>query len=258
MCKSYPNYSLLGPQLIAHRGASAEAPENTLSAIRQAIELKVDWIEIDVHLSKDGVPVVIHDGIIPPRIMGKENILVNSLSLKDLKQLDSGLWFHERFKNESIPSLHEVLNELPKGPALMIEIKHENTPSQQISHAVIETINSFDSLPPLKIGSFSLEIIQEIQRQAPHLPVMGIVEDTNSINAFLNEKIHHLAIWHELLTKETISALLQQNVLIWTFTVDSSERAEFLLSEGIQGIITNNPRTLSPLFKNKKQLPKNY
>jgi glycerophosphoryl diester phosphodiesterase len=244
-------------QLIAHRGASAEAPENTLNAIRQAITLNVDWIEVDIHLSKDGVPVVIHDRAIPQIITGTHRKYIDTLTLEEIKQLDCGSWFSKRFANERIPTLHEVLFETFGKTSLMIEIKHGKNSPSQMAKAVIEVIKNCPTLPMLKIASFSLEIIQEIQKAAPNLPVMGIVERFPMVHTFLNKDIMHLAIWYKLLNPKTIHDLVDNGVQIWSFTIDSLPKAQHFLSEGVQGIITNHPRKLLPLFKNKKALLEN-
>src|SRR5262245_13704174 len=95
--------------LIAHRGASSEEPENTLASIRRAIELSVDWVEIDVHLTRDLVPVVIHDSTTSRTTDSQKKLKIESSPLEILKQLDAGSWFHLRCKEERIPTLAEVL-----------------------------------------------------------------------------------------------------------------------------------------------------
>jgi glycerophosphoryl diester phosphodiesterase len=106
---------------IAHRGASARAPENTLAAFAAAIDLKVDAIEIDVHLCADGVPVVIHDDTVDRTTDGRG--AVASLRLRELKRLDAGSWFAPRFKGERIPTLEEVFDLARGRCGVNIEIK---------------------------------------------------------------------------------------------------------------------------------------
>ncbi|MDI9413653.1 MAG: glycerophosphodiester phosphodiesterase family protein [Bacillota bacterium] len=109
------------PYVIAHRGASSLAPENTLAAINKAIELNADLIEIDVHLTRDGHPVVIHDKTVGRTTSGSGK--VSRLSLTQLKQLDAGSWFGEHFKGEKIPTLEEVLLICQNRIPLLVELK---------------------------------------------------------------------------------------------------------------------------------------
>lgn len=95
------------PLIIAHRGASKQAPENTMSAFQRALELGADGIELDVHMSADGYLVVIHDETADRT--SNSNGLIKDKTLSELKSLDFGSWFSEDFKDEKIPELEEVL-----------------------------------------------------------------------------------------------------------------------------------------------------
>ncbi|CAG0947487.1 partial Glycerophosphodiester phosphodiesterase, partial [Anaerolineae bacterium] len=100
--------------IIGHRGGSAYTPENTLSAFNHALELGADGIELDVTLTKDNVPVVIHDDKVDRTTNGHG--LVKDLMLDQIKQLDAGSWFNEKFRGEKIPTLAEVLDTIaPRG-----------------------------------------------------------------------------------------------------------------------------------------------
>ena len=105
--------------IIAHRGASGSAPENTLSAFVKAVEAGADMIELDVHQTKDGVVVCIHDEDLSRTTSG--NGKVNKFTFNELQSFDAGIKFNEKFKGEKIPSLEEVLEQI-KLP-LLIEIK---------------------------------------------------------------------------------------------------------------------------------------
>jgi glycerophosphoryl diester phosphodiesterase len=98
------------PQIIAHRGASGEAPENTLAAFRRALAIGVDAVELDVHLSADGEPVIIHDPVLARTTDGSG--LVSEHTTAALRRLDAGRWFAKPFAGERIPSLAEALDVL--------------------------------------------------------------------------------------------------------------------------------------------------
>src|SRR3712207_5048900 len=113
---------MIDTKIMAHRGAAAYAPENTIAAFTKAIEMKADAIELDIHLSKDDHIVVIHDEKVDRTTNGKG--LVMEFTLEELKRLDAGSWFNKEFKNEKIPTLREVLELVAyKNIDLNIEIK---------------------------------------------------------------------------------------------------------------------------------------
>src|SRR3972149_9393656 len=116
--------------VIAHRGFSGQAPENTLASFKKARELGSDMIELDVRFSKDGHMVVMHDDTLDRTTNGRGKVA--DYTLKELKQLDAGSWFAPQFSDERIPNLNEVL-ELAKGKILVnIEI---GTPSGKLPAA---------------------------------------------------------------------------------------------------------------------------
>ena len=108
-------------KIFAHRGASGYAPENTLSAIKKAIEMKADGIEIDIQLTKDGKIVVIHDWKVDRTTTGRG--FVYELDFDYIRSLDAGQWYTKDFIGEVVPTLEEVLDILPKDMILNIEIK---------------------------------------------------------------------------------------------------------------------------------------
>ena len=110
------------PLLVAHRGGAAEAPENTLAAFRRALSLGVRWFELDVQMSRDGELVVIHDHTVDRTTNGTGE--VGSLSLQDLRKLDSGSWFDPHYRGEPVPTLREMLELCAShGAGVLVEIK---------------------------------------------------------------------------------------------------------------------------------------
>lgn len=229
------------PLIIAHRGASAEAPENTLAAIKRAIALKADYVEIDVRLSKEGIPVVLHDASAARMTGIKEALPVRQLTLPEIKKIAIG--------TERIPTLLEVLDLDWKNTGLMIEIKKSVRDPKLIADAVIQALSQLKKpLPPIAIGSFCLEIIKEIQKMSDRLQspceIMGIIEKPEMIAPFLKQKVKRLAMWYRLATWDTVRSLKEKNMEIWTFTVDDVETAKFLISLGVNGIISNDPKMM--------------
>src|SRR6266850_7844739 len=128
------------PLIIAHRGASGDAPENTMAAFRLAMDSGADMIELDLHLSKDSALVVCHDSKLNRTARIKKTI--KQLTLKELKKLDVGSWFHPRFSGETIPTLEEVLKLTVNRIALNIEIKQGSSLYPGIEKQLIELLES--------------------------------------------------------------------------------------------------------------------
>ena len=230
--------------LIAHRGVSKEAPENTLIAFKKAIELEVDFIELDVHLTKDGVPVVIHDALLGRTTNGDKARKVIETYLKDLSNLDAGQWFAPQFQGEKIPTLDEVLA-LPRGnTGLMIEIKKGFSPPKQIAQAVSNSVQNAQNAQGIYVGSFSPIILEDLRLLMDNISLIGILEDASLLPNYSTMGLNHLAIWHKLLHPQMIEELHAERMKVWTFTVDDLPTVEFLLSIGVDGIITNDPRSL--------------
>jgi glycerophosphoryl diester phosphodiesterase len=235
------------PKIIAHRGASADAPENTLSSIKRAISLAVDYVEIDVRLSREGVPVIFHDATISRITKVRYGPHVHKMHLHELDKVDAGHHFHPSFKGEPIPTLAEVL-ELDWGTTgLMIEIKKGHYAAGKIVAAIYEVIRSASRLPQqLLIGSFEPEIIDPLIALRIHTiaptQLIGIAENQAMIEPFIHLGVSHLALWHRIIKPELMQALAEKNVDVWAFTVDRIKLCSQLISLNVKGIITNDPR----------------
>jgi glycerophosphoryl diester phosphodiesterase len=140
---------------VGHRGARAHAPENTLASFRKAVELGADFVELDVHRSADGVPVVIHDADLARTTDGTG--FVSERTLAELKQLDAG-------GGERIPTLAEVVAAVRDEAGLYIELKAAGTPA-----LVVETLRAQDYVGACIVGSFQPELVAEAKRLEPRL-----------------------------------------------------------------------------------------
>lgn len=234
------------PKVIAHRGASKEAPENTLIAFAKAISIGVDAIEMDIHLTSDGVPIVVHDGIFGRTTEGAYLKKTVDLTFEEVQSLDAGTWFGDAFNEERIPALDEVLQLSQSNVRLMVEIKNDNSSPKDLAQAVLSSLQNINI--PVVIGSFDPLIIEEIQLNGPEFPVIGIVEDRQMLEKFRRMPVKHMAIWYPLLSAGLIQQLHEEGIEVWTFTVDNPGLAKYLASLGIDGIITNDPRKIKQTF----------
>ena len=151
------------PLIIAHRGASALAPENTLAAFQKAIEDGADGIEFDVRIAKDGVPVVFHDSTLK-RIARKEGC-TSSFTARELQTLDIGAWFNGKnparasgkFSGENIPTLERLFAFLKGYPGrLYLEMKGSLTEISTLAEVVTKIVRQTDFLPQIIVKSFKL------------------------------------------------------------------------------------------------------
>lgn len=237
-------------KIIAHRGVSGIAPENTLKAFSLAASIEADYIEMDLRLSKDGIPVVLHDSSLK-RTTGMKK-LIHTLSLSEIKKLDAGKWFDETYAGEQVPTLEQVLMTVGQSTGLMLEIKHCPQPPDMVVDAIFRTLKNFElSLPPLIIGSFSLSIIEKIKQHAAKFPkkikTIGILEKHNMIAPMINHGVDILAVWHKILTPGLVQTIISHGLPTWAFTVDDVALARFLASIGVRGIISNFPQRLHDL-----------
>ncbi len=225
--------------IIAHRGYSHIAPENTLEAIHEAINYGVDGVEFDVHLTKDHVPVVIHDHLLQRTTNGKSDLRVMDATYEEISQYEVGSWFDPKFAGTKIPTLDEILDIPRKRENFFIELKGDHCDPLLMASVIVKHVQFLENYV---LGSFNPHIIQEIQRLNPSLPVLGHVHDKESLEIYLNLGVRHLAVCSHLAVTREIEGLAEQGIVLWSYTVDDKELAEHLVADkGITGIITNDP-----------------
>ncbi|MDF9842200.1 glycerophosphoryl diester phosphodiesterase [Paenibacillus sp. PastF-1] len=147
---------------VAHRGFSGKAPENTLAAVRMALALPfVSWMEIDVQLTRDGVPVVIHDFTLDRTTNGHGK--VRNMDFEPMRRLDAGIWKGRAFRGEKVPSLEEVL-ELASGRLkLNIELKTSGDMYPGLEKAVIDLVSSKGMRDEVVLTSFDAGVLKRIK-----------------------------------------------------------------------------------------------
>lgn len=236
------------PFIIAHRGASAYAPENTLAAFDKAFGLGARFIEFDVTLSSDGEPFVIHDETLDRTTTGRGKVALTNSSV--LASLDAGRFFSKAYTGEKIPHLKDVLKWL-----LLTDVKAnlEIKPAFQNSEETVLAILSclHQHWPKTKtlplISSFDLKALTFVRSFAPEIPI-GLLLDTwdedwsKKANELSCSSIH---VYRKLLTPERIEAIQKENYRIFAYTVNNKKEAEKLFAMGINAIFTDYPDLLS-------------
>jgi len=231
------------PLIIAHRGASAYAPENTLSAFKKAIELGTDGIELDVHLSKDGEVVVIHDFTVDRTSNGTGR--VSQMPLKELKALDFGSWFLDKYRNERIPLLREVLELLQGWDGLLnIEIKRNRLEGcSPIEEKVLDLLDTYGFAEKTIISSFDHYSLMKVNEIEPSMRICPLYiadlfkpwEYAGMLNAFAIHPHYHTV------TPDLVKQCHEHNINVNPYTVDCPEHIRLMIDAGVDGIITDVP-----------------
>lgn len=218
--------------VIAHRGASAYEPENTLRAIKRAIDLGADMIEVDVRATRDGHIVVIHDATVDRTTNGKG--YVKDMTLKELKRLDAGL-------GERIPTLQEVIS-LVKGRAgLVIEVKVPG-----IEGEVLKMINEHKISDDVIITSFHHPTLLRIKNLNERIQT-GIIIASRPVRPAqlaLDAKSDSIFPKYTYLDSEMVEDAHKHGLTIYPWTVNDLEDAELLIKMEVDGIVTNKPDIL--------------
>ncbi len=229
---------------IAHRGASAYEPENTLRAFRRAIELGADMSELDVHLSKDGHIIIMHNAAVDSTTNGHGAI--KDMTLDELKRLDAG-------KGEQIPTLGEVLDVVRGKNGLYIELKGEETP-----RAVVDLLceSNFTEQKQVIVGSFLPHLVKEVKDIAPKIatslligpvfPPDQLVAMTRAVHAdyahLCWEKRHSEP--HTLLTPGLLNALHAAGLGIVLWHEERPSELSILRTLDVDAICSNAPNLL--------------
>lgn len=247
----FRGYSLPATQtlIIAHRGASGNAPENTLAAIDLALRQKADMIEIDIFLSKDNQLVVMHDQRVDRTTNGQGN--VEELTLAELKKLDAGSWFSDKFTGEKIPTLAEVLHKIQGKTRLLIEIKQSGRGIAQKTDALIR---QYKAESWCVIQSFDHQVIQNLDKTGSSLEKHQLVignlplflpyhynKKLSSGNIYQYKQVASVNPMYLFTTLGVIRKLHAQGKKVTVWTVNHPNDIKKLIQMGVDGIITNYP-----------------
>jgi glycerophosphoryl diester phosphodiesterase len=242
------------PLIIAHRGASHDAPENTLAAFRLAWEQDADGIEADFYLTKDGRVACIHDDT-TKRTAGVE-LGVADTTFDELRRLDVGSWKGERWAGERIPSIEEVFATVPKGKRVYVEIKcgPEIVPAVRRAYE-----NSGLSGSQVVVISFKESVISAVKRTMPNVKAIWLVayrkdDGTGQWTPTISEIIPRLRACkadgigtearREVVTDEFVRELRRSKFEFHTWTVDNPATARYFRALAVQSITTNRPAFL--------------
>jgi len=221
---------------IAHRGASAYEPENTLRAFKRAFELKADIVEVDVRLSRDGRVVVIHDDTVDRTTNGKG--YVKDMTLDELKRLNAG-------KGERIPTLQEVIDAIKGKMGLLIDVKAPPPIEKKLVKIVEENGMEEDTI--IIVYSWSnrtaVKRVKELNPRIRTAALFNYPPIDLPLALRINADILHIGK-HWLATKEIVDEAHQKGLFVIVGTTDEPKELERLVRMGVDGITTNDPGIL--------------
>jgi glycerophosphoryl diester phosphodiesterase len=241
--------------VVGHRGAMGHCPENTLASFERGLELGADWIELDVHLSRDGALIVIHDETVDRTTNGHG--LVQEHSLAELKALDAGAWYGPQYAGQRIPTLDEVLVwARQRGAAVDIEIKNAPVYYAGIEEAVVHTLDRLSMTDQAIVISFDHRAVQRVKALDSRLltgvlyacrPVDGGIELARHAGA--DALLPHWAY----VTSEDVRAAHDAGLSVAPWVSSDPVVLKSLIGAGVDAIGTNHPDVLKTLLTRSEQ-----
>ncbi|RPI48325.1 MAG: glycerophosphodiester phosphodiesterase [Betaproteobacteria bacterium] len=235
--------------VVGHRGAPSRAPENTLASFEAAIAIGVDAIELDVHLSRDGHLVVIHDQNLARTTNGQG--LVHEHTLAELRALDAGSWFGPSFAGERIPTFEEVLTGIGRRVPLQVEIKGK---TEGVVEATVAALSVHRLLDTSMITSFQLDCLPRVRALAPRVQIGALVwgrsRDSERrpmtpaacVAATRAAQADVMLLWHECVDQAMITAARAANLPVGAAGGTATEAdLRRLLALGVVRVTTNFP-----------------
>jgi len=243
MSERHPGYL---PKIVAHRGASKRAPENTLAAIAKAAELGARAVEFDVTVSADGVPVLMHDETLERCSDGDGPVILKTLS--ELQALDAGSWFKAEFAGERIPTLEQAL-ELAARLDMAVNLELKPTlgwegPTIEAVCGTLKTVWRGDT--PLLVSSFNPLALELFAARMPDVD-MGLLTDAVSpdwrgrLARFNCVSLH---CYEPFVTPELVRAIHAHGSRLHVFTVNDPAKARDLFAWGVDAVFTDRPDAL--------------
>lgn len=253
------------PLVIAHRGASGAAPENTDLAVATAIDLGADMVEVDVQLSRDGQPVIFHDLHLARTACSSQHsgrtlksLRISDLSLKEIKQLDVGSWKDRKFAGLCIPTLAEILVLCEGRISLNVEIKLPSSAQEggcmerELLRQLSDALTVYRTAEPVLISSFDLNVL-ELARTIFPTGRLGVLRQPGGPLETLRSAARLKAFSVHLPCREIRPAVVKsahaQGLRLFAYTADSAWIFRRLIAAGVDGIFTNVPDRLLSLLR---------
>lgn len=232
------------PLVFGHRGAKDYAPMNTLPAFALAAEQGADGIELDVHLTRDGHVVVVHDFTVDATTNGSGR--VTEMTLDELKALDAGSWFGDAFRGVTIPTLDEVFEAVGDSLLVNVEIKSKAVETDGVEQAVADVIARHDMTRRVIVSSFNPLTLNRFRDILPQVPIgflyqAGMSIDTEEVMKQLGLKHEARHPHHSMIDAAYMAWAITEGYRVNAWTVNDAARAVELRELGVDAIITDAP-----------------
>lgn len=236
-------------EVIAHRGASGAAPENTMAAIRQAIEDGADWVEIDVQEISDGSVVVFHDSDFMK--LAKDPTKIWEATPDDLNRIDVGSWFDPKFKDQRVPTLESVLAECKGKTGLFIELKYYGH-QVDLEKKVVELVEAHGMADDVVIISLKLDGIQKIKTLRPKWKVGLLMSVATGNLGGIDAEM--LAVNAAFVNRPFVRSAdgMGKQVCVWT--VNDAVTMSYMIGAGVSGLITDEPALARSVIQQRENL----
>lgn len=229
--------------VIAHRGASGHAPENTMSAFRRALEMGAKAIEFDVHQTLDHELVIAHDDDL--KRCGRDRRLMKNLHWEDEgEKIDVGAWFDERFKGERLPRLEDLYDLVPPSVELHLEIKHGSAVYPGIEERVVDFIHHRGALMRTLVSSFdhaALYSIRSLDEKVRLGYLLGLTTLKTAFKEMKELSAESLNLSIRQTTPRVVKSAHDRNYKVHVYTVNAPADRDRLAKMGVDGIFCNYP-----------------
>lgn len=246
MIESLETLSARHPVITGHRGFQARYPENTLISFQAAVAAGADMLEMDVNITRDGVPVIIHDDTVERTTDGHGRI--DRLLLQEIRELDAGRWFSPRFAGQRIPTLQEVLDQFAGKVLLNIEIKaYGKTGSAargDVEHAVVQMVARSDAMAGVLISSFDASILANVNRLTPAPAVALISHRISNDEALAACRELGVFSYHpnfQFIDASLVAAMHAAGIRVFPFNANTAAEIRQLAVLEADGVITKDP-----------------
>lgn len=236
------NMAVSAQEIIAHRGASYIAPENTLASVKLGYELNADAVEVDVHLSADNRIMVIHDAD-SKHTGGNPGKVIRETNSEELRKFDVGSWKNAEYQGEKIPFIEEVLEIVPEGKLLVIELKS----SSEIVPYLREVLIKSGMQKQLILISFDKEAIIKAKSLMPNIPAYWLLHNykkynlTQAIEIAKTNNLQGLDVYFKLVDEDFMKKMKAADLEVYVYTVNDPKVAKELSKLKVKGITTDRP-----------------
>lgn len=240
------------PIVIAHRGSSDSAPENTMAAFKKAIEDRAHAIELDVRLTHDNKVIVIHDSRLERTTNGRGK--VSDFNIEQLSAFDNGSWFNPKFSAEKIPSLSDILKLTSTKVGLNVEVKPVDKNQKLLTETCVSLIQQYKLQKSVLISSFEHAAISAVKRLDKTImtaiiysPVIHLGKNPSSLAKKFEADA--FVISRNYLRDNMVIEAHNNGILVFVYTVDNWSQLERMVNAKVDGIMTSFPRTIRRLLE---------